>query len=206
MGTVYRAQDTQLNQRIVAVKELRVSDPSSKSGKEALAAFHSEAILLAGLHHPNLPQIFEYFSEDGRSYLVMSFGSPGYAPPEQFGRAQTTPRSDVYSLGVTLFQLISGHEPETVPRHLLSSLRSLKQDIPFALVSYMRWNLICDTRTYRARSEKFLLLASATIMERPEIFTARRHAACKAEGLVFCGKKRRDHAGKYLLRKYHRSQ
>jgi serine/threonine protein kinase len=39
-------------------------------------------------------------------------GTPGFAPPEQYGSAQTDQRSDLYSLAVTLFQLLTGTLPE----------------------------------------------------------------------------------------------
>ena len=45
----------------------------------------------------------------------MPFGSPGYAAPEQYGKVQTTPRADIYSLGVTLHQLVSGSDPTQTP-------------------------------------------------------------------------------------------
>ena len=38
-------------------------------------------------------------------------GSPGYAAPEQYGRAQTTPQTDIYGLGATLQTLLTGLEP-----------------------------------------------------------------------------------------------
>ena len=41
----------------------------------------------------------------------MVFGSPGYAAPEQYGKAQTTPRADIYSLGALLHQLLTGDDP-----------------------------------------------------------------------------------------------
>ena len=45
-------------------------------------------------------------------------GTPGYAPPEQHGVAQTDVRSDVYALGVTLHELLTKHDPSTTPFNL----------------------------------------------------------------------------------------
>ena len=38
-------------------------------------------------------------------------GTPGYAAPEQYGRAHTTPQTDIYGLGATLQTLLTGKEP-----------------------------------------------------------------------------------------------
>jgi serine/threonine protein kinase len=38
--------------------------------------------------------------------------TPGYSPPEQYGTARTDPRSDVYSLGATLYAALTGVIPE----------------------------------------------------------------------------------------------
>jgi serine/threonine protein kinase len=68
-------------------------------------------------------------SEDGGIYLV-DFGlakmaweheetmtgaramTPGYSPPEQYGSARTDARSDIYSLGATLYAAVTGVIPE----------------------------------------------------------------------------------------------
>ena len=51
----------------------------------------------------------------GQAKDTIAFGSPGYAPPEQYGKAQTTPRADIYSLGAILHQMLSGTDPSLSP-------------------------------------------------------------------------------------------
>ncbi len=38
--------------------------------------------------------------------------TPGYSPPEQYGTARTDPRTDIYSLGATMYASLSGIIPE----------------------------------------------------------------------------------------------
>lgn len=38
--------------------------------------------------------------------------TPGYSPPEQYGTARTDPRTDIYSLGATIYAALSGIIPE----------------------------------------------------------------------------------------------
>ena len=47
----------------------------------------------------------------GKAKDTTRLGSPGYAPPEQYGRAQTDQRSDIYSLGATLQTMLTGRDP-----------------------------------------------------------------------------------------------
>ena len=198
-GAVYKASDTQFGNRLVAIKEMSQASLTPQEMIEATDAFRREAMLLAGLTHPNLPRIYEQFTDMGRSYLVMDFiegetledalaklpgqrlpvdkalevaiqlcgvldylhmrqppivfrdlkpgnvmlaanghvylidfgiarhfkpgqskdtaalGSTGYAAPEQYGRAQSTPRADIYALGATLHQLLTGDDPSDTP-------------------------------------------------------------------------------------------
>jgi eukaryotic-like serine/threonine-protein kinase len=78
MGAVYRAEDTLLSGRICAIKEVA---PESDLPPERLLQiqdqFRREASVLARLDHPNLPKVSDYFTNNGREYLVMDF-VPGH--------------------------------------------------------------------------------------------------------------------------------
>jgi serine/threonine protein kinase len=51
----------------------------------------------------------------GKLKDTIPLGSPGYAAPEQYGKSQTTPRADIYSLGALLHHLLSGADPADAP-------------------------------------------------------------------------------------------
>lgn len=51
---------------------------------------------------------------------TVCLGTRGYAAPEQYGNSQTDPRSDIYSLGVTLYHALTGNGPNDPPYELVS--------------------------------------------------------------------------------------
>jgi WD40 repeat protein len=53
----------------------------------------------------------------GQAKDTTPLGSSGYAAPEQYGRSQTTVRADLYALGATLHQLLTGEDPAASPFH-----------------------------------------------------------------------------------------
>lgn len=58
------------------------------------------------------------FFKPGQRQDTVSLGTPGYAAPEQYGKGQTDARSDVYSLGVVLHQMLTGYDPGLTPMNL----------------------------------------------------------------------------------------
>jgi tRNA A-37 threonylcarbamoyl transferase component Bud32 len=59
--------------------------------------------------------IARYYNPD-KDTDTFSYGSPGYAAPEQYrGKGQTTPQSDIFGLGVILFQMLTKYDPSVKP-------------------------------------------------------------------------------------------
>ena len=75
MGSVYLAEDQNLANRPVAVKEMVEMFADESSRQKAIEDFKREAELLARLDHPSIPTIYQYFLDlnRGRYYLVMKY-------------------------------------------------------------------------------------------------------------------------------------
>lgn len=75
MGSVYRARDLHFPNvtKLVAVKEMINMAPDPLVRQTIVQNFEREANLLATLNHPGIPRIYDYFSEEDRSYLVLEF-------------------------------------------------------------------------------------------------------------------------------------
>lgn len=74
MGAVYEALDNRFKKTSCAVKEML--SPSSDDEEDKayiLKRFETEAEILHTLRHPNLPYVRDYFSWEGRYYLVMDY-------------------------------------------------------------------------------------------------------------------------------------
>jgi len=70
--------------------------------------------------------IARFYKED-RKKDTFVYGTPGYAAPEQYGCGQTDVRSDIFSLGATLFHCLSGQNPsgKKIALHDLRKLNPL---------------------------------------------------------------------------------
>ncbi len=79
--------------------------------------------------------IARYF-KPGQAKDTVALGSLGYAAPEQYGKAQTTPRADIYSLGAVLHQLLTAKDPSDTPFRFLP-LRPKSHSEPGSLTTSM---------------------------------------------------------------------
>ena len=75
--------------------------------------------------------------------------TPGYSPPEQYGTARTDPRTDIYSLGATLYAALTGVIPEdgldrATGKAKLTPLRQLKSNVNRKLAAAIEKSLAVD--------------------------------------------------------------
>jgi serine/threonine protein kinase len=75
MGAVYCARDLHFPnvQKTVAVKEMINVARDPVIHDTIVRNFEREANILATLNHPSIPRIYDYFSQDDRSYLIIEF-------------------------------------------------------------------------------------------------------------------------------------
>ncbi len=74
MSTVYKCADSRLEGRLCAIKEVWINPQlASARIEQTQEQFSREARTLATLDHPNLPKVSDFFSQDGRHYLVMDY-------------------------------------------------------------------------------------------------------------------------------------
>ena len=89
----------------------------------------------------------------GRARDTQVLGTPGFAPPEQYGKAQTDARADVYALGCTLYQLLSGYDPASTP-FALPPLNSRNPSVsPHVQVAIERATKLDREGRYRSASD-----------------------------------------------------
>lgn len=255
MGAVYAAEDLRLEGRKTAIKEIshEMLGPSDDTTQEQIRVqFHREASILARLDHPNLPKVSDYFSHNGRDYLVMDFvpgqdlrqlveearsegrflgetrvlswidelgealtylhsqrppilhrdikpgnikltpdnriklvdfglvklmvsdaaqtvtvlqgrGTVAYTPIEQYGgdTGHTDVRSDIYSLGATVYHLLTGKAPLDAKQRFLNpgsliSPRDINPDISISVEDAILWALEIHPSERPGSVEEFL--------------------------------------------------
>jgi serine/threonine protein kinase len=118
MGAVYLAEDTQLFHRRCVVKEMLTRHLSPADRAEAERNFRREAALLASLRHPSIPQIYEYFVEGDRYYLVMEYVE-GQSLADRMARSGSLPEAKVLRYAIQICDVLvylSSRQPPVVHR------------------------------------------------------------------------------------------
>jgi serine/threonine protein kinase len=93
--------------------------------------------------------------KEGQAQDTVLLGSPGYAPPEQHGTAQTNPRSDIYALGATLHFALTGNDPfHSTQRFMFQPVRHYNPLVPADLDVLVLRMLSLDERGRPASAQE----------------------------------------------------
>lgn len=119
MSTVYKARDLRFSAvaRYCAIKEMPDTSPDPRTGQIRLANFEREASLLATLSHPGIPKIYDFFSHQGRVYLVLEFidGKDLETQLEQRGAPMMEDEVVHYAVQICeVLEYLHGHQPQAV--------------------------------------------------------------------------------------------
>jgi len=95
------------------------------------------------------------FFKEGQTQDTIVLGSPGYAPPEQHGSGQTTPRSDLYALGATLHCCLTNRDPyHASDRFTFAPVRQFNPQVPAALGQLVMRLLALDEQQRPASAQE----------------------------------------------------
>ena len=119
MGSVYKGRDLHFPNvtKLVAVKEMinMATDPNMHD--MVVRNFEREADLLATLSHPSIPRIYDYFTHEKSSYLVMEFIEGKDLEAILRETDDFLPEDQVVSWAIELCDVLSylhGHKPQPV--------------------------------------------------------------------------------------------
>ncbi|RMG13758.1 MAG: serine/threonine protein kinase, partial [Planctomycetota bacterium] len=121
---------------------LRTACTLLRDAGKGLAAAHAlgivhrdlkpENILVTSAGVPKLADFGLAYSQHGQRITTSGvfLGTPQYASPEQCNAEELTERSDLYSLGVVLYELVSGRPPYEAPTPLALFKKILTDPVP----------------------------------------------------------------------------
>ena len=119
MGSVYRARDLHFPNvvKLVAVKEMINLAPDPAIRKTIVENFAREANMLATLNHLAIPRIYDYFSHNEHSYLVLEYVHGKDLETVISDANGFLPEDQVISWAIQLcdvLEYLHGHKPDPI--------------------------------------------------------------------------------------------
>jgi serine/threonine protein kinase len=142
MGSVYRARDLHFPNviKLVAIKEMINAAPDPIVRQTIVQNFEREAHILVALSHPAIPKIYDFFTLDQRSYLVLEYINGRDLESVLSTTQQFIPEDQVISWAIELCDVLDflhNHRPEPIIfRDIKPSNIMINQDGRVVLVDF----------------------------------------------------------------------
>jgi serine/threonine protein kinase len=119
MGSVYLARDLHFQNviKLVAVKEMIIQAPDPLVRQTIMQNFEREANILVTLTHSSIPNIFDFFTHDQRSYLVIEYINGKDLEAMLHESTEFFPEDQVIAWAIELCDVLSylhHHKPEPI--------------------------------------------------------------------------------------------
>lgn len=146
MGAVYRASDEHLNIQVAVKENLFLTEEYGRQ-------FKSEATILAGLRHPNLPHVSDYFAlENQGQYLVMDY-IEGEDLRERMERLGALPEREAILIGISICDALAylhNRRPSVIHRDIKPGNIKVTADgqavlVDFGLAKVMQGSQVTST-------------------------------------------------------------
>jgi serine/threonine-protein kinase PpkA len=93
-------------------------------------------------------------SPDPLTKTSVSTGTTCYMSPEQCRKQEVDGRSDIYSLGVVLFEILTGEKPFKGETHILVALQHIAKPVPRLPEELSRYQLLIDSMMDKDREKR----------------------------------------------------
>ncbi len=85
----------------------------------------------------------------------IALGSPYYISPEQAVGTAADSRTDIYSLGITLYEMLTGEKPHQGDTDIATVVKHIQDPFPRLPPAYHRYQILLDRMTARELDQRF---------------------------------------------------
>src|SRR5206468_2823405 len=123
MANVYLAEDQELGRRVA----IKILNERHANDEQFVERFRREAKNAAGLSHPNVVSVYDRAGASQMTEAGSIIGTAQYLSPEQARGAPVDQTSDIYSVGIVLYELLTGTVPFTGETPVEIAMKHLSQ-------------------------------------------------------------------------------
>lgn len=125
----------------------------------------------------------QYSEDDSETKKKLVLGNPRYMSPEQIKGNKTGPRSDLYSLGVVFYEMLTGQVPFQADDAAKTARMHLLEQLPRLPEHYSKYQAMIDCLLEKISDRRFSSVES--FLSALNIFNARQAVSAEDKTIIF---------------------